>query len=155
MQRSTRRLVSTLALVAAMVLPLVALAQSARTSISVAHRGEDILGKRLALELREAIRASSGYELLPGPQSTYRIGLVTLDPARGQPAAGNWSIVAVTFTMKNNSAFDDKNPHTWYPIYLTTSAITVVEVRVRETAQSIFAALEADIEAYRAEHRLR
>ena len=146
-------LAAALTITVALSLPPAALAQSTKTSLSVTHRGEDILGKRLALELRETIRASSGYELLSGPQATYRIGLITLDPARGQATAGNWSIVAVTFTMKNGNLFDDKNPHTWYPIYLTTSAITVIEPRIRDTAQSVFAALEADIEAYRAEHR--
>ena len=78
-----------------------AIAQEAKISVSVSHSGEDTVGQRLAFALREAIRSSGGYQLISGPKATYRISLVTLDPAKSPAAAGNWTVAAVTFTMRN------------------------------------------------------
>ena len=116
------RIFTVLAVLASAVVFNSAVAQEAKTSVSVIHSGEDTVGQRLAFALREVIRSSSGYQLISGPKATYRIGLVTLDPERSPAAAGHWTVAAVTFTMRNTNPFNELKPQTWYPIYLSRTS---------------------------------
>jgi hypothetical protein len=44
----------------------------ARLSIYVTHEGRDAVGRALAYSLREEIRRSAGYELVPSPELAAR-----------------------------------------------------------------------------------
>ncbi len=126
--------------------PLPTTAQESKLSLSVEHSGQDSVGQRLAFALREAIRQSAGYRLVPVSGSLFRIDLVTLDPDR---SSGNWTAAAITYSMRNDLPLDKTDPQTWYPIYLSTKVIISGSSRVDEQAKSILAGLDQEVEEYR------
>jgi hypothetical protein len=76
------RLRSRAILVAALALVVFASTASAQVTVEVAHTGNDDLGQRLAFELREQIRSSSGFTLVQN-EGGYQIAIVTLSIADG------------------------------------------------------------------------
>jgi hypothetical protein len=124
-------------------------AQDKKFGVSVAHSGEDIVGQRLAFSLREALRSSSGYKLVDGSEAVFRVNLITIDPERNPSAAGTWTAASVTFLMTNYIPYQNNNPQTWYPIYLTSLVVTAGTQRVDEQAKGILASLDAAVEEYK------
>jgi hypothetical protein len=122
-----------------------------RATVDVRHSGEDSVGRTLAFAVREAIRSSAGYELVTGPRAAFRILLVTLDPDRDSGSSGLRTIASVTLTMRNHIRFDDREPQTWYPIYLTSLVTITGTGKVDTQAKSILAALEEQILEYQKE----
>lgn len=120
-----------------------------KLTVMVTHSGDDSVGQRLAFAVREAIRGSNGYELLTGPLATFRIQIVTLDPDKNRASSGLQTVAAITYTMRNTNSFIETNPHTWYPIYLSSSVMVSGSTRVEEQAKSVLADLEAQIEEFK------
>lgn len=125
-------------------------AQDDKVAVSVAHSGEDNIGKRLAFSLREAIRSSSGYKLVDQRDSGMTVKLITLDPERSAASSGNWTVASVTIVMRNFLPFERGNPQTWYPIYMTSVVMTIGGQRTDEQAKSILATLDDALEEFRA-----
>jgi hypothetical protein len=130
-----------------------ALAQDAKVAVSVAHSGADAIGKRLAFAVREAIRSSSGYRLVGQDDSTLEVKLVTLDPETSPQSANYWTMASITIVMTNFIPYEKGNPQTWYPIYLTSVAMTVGSSRTEEQAKSVLATLDDALELFRVSAR--
>lgn len=133
--------------------PISGAADDSKISVAVNHSGDDNIGQKLAFALREVIRASSGYQLVSGPSAIIRVSLVTLDPERSAQNMGMWTVASAVITMRNFNPFDDGEPQTWYPIYLTSSVVTSGTYKVEETAKSILASVDAAVEEYRSDAR--
>ncbi|MDZ4253620.1 MAG: hypothetical protein U1A72_13715 [Sulfuritalea sp.] len=131
------------------VMPGSAWAQEQKVSVAVVHSGDDIIGKRLAFALREAIRSSSGYKLADESTSLLRINLTTIDPALSPQSGGAWTAASVVFLMTNIIPLQKGNPQTWYPIYLTSLVLTAGSQRVEEQAKGILASLDNSVEQYK------
>jgi len=146
------RILRSLVLLAVTVLlqfPPAASAQESKLSVSVEHSGQDSVGQRLAFALREVIRQSAGYRLVPVSGSLLRIDLVTVDPERTAAMSGTWTAAAITYSMRNDLPLDKSDPQTWYPIYLSTKVIISGSSRVEEQAKLILAGLDQEVEEYR------
>ena len=118
---------------------------AAKAPVFVQHSGTDPVGERLSFAVREAIRASSGYELASqSAKSIYRINIVTIDPEHGA-LAGHATIASIAFTMKNTNPFRDHDPQTWYPIFLSSQVLIAGSRVIEEQAKSILAGLDADV----------
>jgi hypothetical protein len=115
-------------------------------SVSVDHSGDDSVGKMLAFSLRDAIASSSRYKLAQR-NGVFRISLVTLDLGRSD-SPGLSTAAAVTFTSTNGNALNDRNPDTWYPIFLSSSVAVVGVKRVDQQAKAILASMDSAIESY-------
>jgi hypothetical protein len=139
-------MLTTLSLVAQLLLAFPSWAQDAKVGVSVLHSGADPVGKQLAYALKEAIRGSNGYRLTPGVEGQIRVSIVTVDPDRS--SSGNSTAAAVTYTMVNNVPLQKGNPQTWYPIYLTTMVAMVGSKRVDEQAQTLMATLDDAMDRY-------
>ena len=133
----------------------IAFAQDSKIGVSISHSGEDSIGKRLAFSLREAVRSSSGYQLVSPEESGLEVRLVTLDPERSPQASGNWTVASVTIVMANFLPYEKGNPQTWYPIYMTSVVMTVGGQRTEEKAKSILATLDDALEKYRSAARTK
>jgi hypothetical protein len=145
-----RKLVILLALA---LYSVIAAAQDGKVSLSVSHSGKDSIGKQLAFAVREAIRSSAGYKLVGRDDAGMEVLLVTLDPETSGQASSNWTFVAVTVVMTNFLPYEKGNPQTWYPIYMTSVAMTVGSNRINEQARSILATVDEALEKYRTEVR--
>jgi hypothetical protein len=130
-----------------------AVGQELKTTIAVNHSGDDLVGQRLIFAIRETIRSSHGYQIESSPRAAYRINIVTMDPESGSSKNGLSAIAAVTIVKKNTTTFNPRDPQTWYPIYLTTSVVSVGSKRVDEISKSIVAMLESEIEEYKSDVR--
>lgn len=133
----------------------IAIAQDNKVKISLYHSGEDIIGKRLAFSIREVIRSSSGYRLVPTNEAGMEIRLTSLDPDTTNQKTGNWTVAAVAIVMTNFFPYEKGNPQTWYPIYMTSVLMTVGTQRVEEQAKSILATVDEELEKYRTAARSR
>ena len=122
--------------------------QVEKLTVSVSHSGDDSVGSRLAFAVREAIRSSSGYQLV-SEKSTLQIEVVTLDPNRGERNSGNQTVSSVTYTMRNFLPYEKGNPQTWLPIFLSVWIGLAGANRVDEQAKSILAALDREVESYK------
>ncbi|WP_140637449.1 hypothetical protein [Methylibium rhizosphaerae] len=131
----------------------VALAQDAKIRVSVTHSGEDAVGKRLAFSLREAVRSSSGYQLVGPEESGLEVKLITLDPETSPRSSSVWTVASATIVMTNFLPYEKRNPQTWYPIYMTSVVMTVGANRTDEQAKSILATLDDSLEKFRAAAR--
>ena len=125
-------------------------AQSSRTRIAVSHSGTDQVGNEFAFALRESIRNSSGYELVPEERARYFVSLSTLDPQADLSTNGNLTAAAITVTAKNPGPVSPRAPHTWYEVHLTSSVNVVGRDKVEVGARRALASIEAAIEKYRA-----
>ena len=124
-------------------------AQSSRTRLAVDHSGNDPVGNELAFALREAIRASSGYELVTQEKARFYVSLSTLDPDADRSASGAYTVLALVVTAKNGASLIARAPHTWYDIHLTSSVVVAGREKVDIMAKRIMASTEAAIERYR------
>lgn len=131
--------------------PLSLSAEEGKLSLSVTHSGEDIAGKKLAFALREAVRGSNGYLLTTGPSALIRVSLTTLDPDNNPSDA--WTVASIVVTMRNLNQFDDRNPQTWYPIYLTSSVVTSGINKVDGLADAVLVMVDEAVEEYKVEAR--
>lgn len=122
-----------------------------KIQVSVSHSGEDSVGKQFAYAVREAMRASNGFRLVPDEDSVFQVLIVTVDPA--QSPGSYWTVASVTYTMTNFLPYEKGNPQTWYPVYLTSQVMTVGAQRVNEQARAVMAALDNALESYRREAR--
>jgi hypothetical protein len=130
--------------------PASAVGQQEKVNVYVDHTGNDPVGQRLAFALREAIRASRGYELASLPQCLFQVSLVTMDPEDSPSRAGKSTVVCLIITMKNLLPLQEQNPQTWYPIFLDGNVLMCGIRKVDELAQGILAALDAAVERFRA-----
>lgn len=144
----TRR---TLALLVLAALASSSRGQSSRTRIAIDHSGSDAVGNELAFALREVIRASNGYELVPQQQARFHVALTTLDPDTDRSSSGAYTVVALVVTAKNTANLVARAPHTWYDIHLTSSVVVAGRDKVEVMAKRIMATTEAAIERYRRE----
>lgn len=138
---------------AVLSLPLPATAQNEKIPVSVTHSGDDAIGRRFAYAVREEIRSSNGYRYESGPQAFLRVSLVTMDPDSVPGNAGSWSVATIVLTMRNLNQFEEKNPQTWYAIYLTSSLYTIGQSRVESQAKSVMAMIDQAVEAFRKDLR--
>ena len=137
------------AVLAMSVLASVASAQTTtKYAVFVSHSGEDTVGKQLAYAVREELRKSAGYSAGSERESPWEIGLVSLDPDRSSGQPGNWSAVAVTFTMRNLLPYKAGSPQTWLPIFLSSGIHIVGSSRVEEKARSLVAELDRLVGEY-------
>lgn len=139
-----------LSLVVFAVVPGFAWAQEGKIPVSVDHTGRDNAGSGLAFAVREAVRASNGYRLVPD-NAILRISIVTLDPSVKDD--GLTTAAAVSYTMRNDLPYEKGNPQTWYPIYLSTSVVVAGANRLDAQAKGILASLDKEVQAYLLEMR--
>ncbi|MDX5365756.1 MAG: hypothetical protein LPK90_05055 [Alphaproteobacteria bacterium] len=73
--------------------------------VIVRHSGDDPVGKRLAVEIKNSIRSSSIFTLVySGDDAIYDIAVVTLDP--DEVSNPTRTIYSVTLLIKNLEGFD-------------------------------------------------
>lgn len=140
-----------LALLFAVVVSPLALAEQQKQAVSVSHSGDDTVGGELAFAVREALRRSEGYRLGTDKDALFTIHLVTLDPEVQPAGRGNWTTAAVVYTMANLLPLQKNNPQTWYRIFLTASIVTAGKLSVDDSAMSIVASLDRAVERYKSE----
>lgn len=133
-------------------LPGVSHAQDEKVAVSVGHSGTDAVGAQLAFAVREAIRGSQGYKLVQPNDSGIQVRLITINPEQNE-SVSNWTVATVVLTMANFFPYDEKNPQSWYPIYLTSHVMTVGSSKTDVQARSILASVDAAIDKYRRELR--
>ena len=127
-------------------------AQNDQIKVSVTHSGEDATGKQFAYAIREAIRGSRGLSLSIPEDSGVQVRVITIDPS--DRASGSvWTVASVVLTMANFMTLKKGEPQTWYPIYLTSHAMTVGQQRVDDQAKSVVASVDVAIERYRRDTR--
>ena len=124
-----------------------------KIGVSVSHSGDDVVGQKLAFSLKEVIRGSNGYQLISGPAASMRVALVTLEPENSNSRKGTWTVASVVITMRNFNQYVKTEPHSWYPIFLTSLVMTSGSNRVEDTAKSILASVDAALEEYREDVR--
>jgi hypothetical protein len=139
------RIVIALPLVVFSVATAVPVSAATRLGVGVSLSGEDAPGKGLASAVREKIQRSESYQLVEDKKSDLQIRLVSLDV----DGAGHPSAIAVAYTMTNSAALDEKNPQTWYPIYLTTYVFVVDTKNIDAVAKIVVASLDQQVEGYR------
>lgn len=139
------------AVLLAALLPFAAAADEtdSKVAVTVSHSGDDAIGKQFAFTVREAIRLSAGFRLTAARDSGMQVHIVTVNPETAGDA--NWTVASITYTMTNFLPLDRKNPQTWYPIFLTSHVMTVGSRRLQDQARSVMAALDAQLERYRAD----
>lgn len=134
--------------------PVLAESQQNKINVYVDHTGSDPVGQRLTFALREAVRASRGYELASAGLSFVHVSLVTLDPDSSTSLVGNSTVVSVVITMQNPGWMEVGNQRkgstTWYPFFLTSKLVVVGSNRVDESARGILATLDAAVVEFRA-----
>ncbi len=123
-------------------------AQDGKVGVSVIHSGENAVGKQFSFAVREALRASKGFNLVLPDESGIQIRIVTIDPSERSSGSG-WTVATVVYTMTNFIPYKKGEPQTWYPIYLTSSVMTVGQQRLDEQAKSVLAAVDSAVEKYR------
>ena len=124
-----------------------AIAQDEKVTVSLIHIGEDGIGKQFAFAIREAIRGSNGFRLTQPEESGLQIRLITIDPE--EKTQSNWTVATSVITMRNFIPIDEKEPQTWYPIYMTASVLTVGQSKTNEQARAIIATLDSQLDRYR------
>ena len=127
-------------------------AQDEKVTVSVSHSGTDSVGTQLAFAVREAIRGSQGFRLTQSDDSGIQVRLITVNPD-DDPNASNWTVATVVLTMANFFPYDQKNPQSWYPIYLTSHVMTVGRTKTDAQARSVLASVDAAVEKYRQDVR--
>ena len=130
----------------------VSYAQVEKMAVSVSHSGADSVGTQLAFAVREAIRASQGFKLIQPDDPGIQVRLITINPD-DDSTASNWTVATVVLTMSNFFPYDQKNPQSWYPIYLTSHVMIVGRSKTDAQARSVLASVDAAIEKYRREVR--
>lgn len=137
--------------------PSLAFAQTqTRLTVRVEHSGDDSVGSSVAFALREELRRSAGYRLSAGyglsieDVESFTVSLVTLDTAGEGGRKGNESAMAVAYTMFNRLPLELGNPQTWLPIFLSHSVHTVGSKRADEVGKDLLAALDRQVERYKA-----
>jgi hypothetical protein len=125
-------------------IPVARADEEKRFAVQVDHTGEDLVGQRLAYEIREAIRGSHAYQLEQSPEAIFTIHLVTLDPDDGNK--GLRSIAAITITMRNFVPYEANNPQTWMPMYMNTEVVIVGSNQLKSMAHSIIADFDVAVE---------
>ena len=143
------RLLAFIGLLAALCVQIPAWAQDGKIKVSVSHSGDDSVGKQFAYAVREAIRASNGYQLVSADASGMQVNIITIDPERTSSSGSYWTAASISYTMANFIPFQKGNPQTWYPIYLTSQVMTIGTKRTDEQARSVMATLDEVLEAYR------
>jgi hypothetical protein len=122
---------------------------SEKVTVGVLHSGDDVVGMRLAFALKEALRASQGYQLgTDYARTLVRFNLITLNPVQSRKQTGNWTVASATLTMQNHTRFEPNNPQTWYPIYLTSVLVTCGSAEITECANNLMATLEDVLASY-------
>jgi 23S rRNA A2030 N6-methylase RlmJ len=119
------RLLALFGLLAALCLPLPTWSQDGKIKVSVSHSGNDSVGKQFAYAVREAIRASNGYQLVSADASGLQVNIITIDPERTSSSEGYRTAASICYTMANFLPLQKGNPQTWYPIYLTSQVMTI------------------------------
>jgi hypothetical protein len=127
-------------------------AQVGKVGISVTHSGEDAVGKQFSFAVREAVRASQGFNLVLPDDSGIQVRIVTIDPS-DRSSGSSWTVATVVYTMANFITYKKSDPQTWYPIYLTSQVMTVGQQRLDEQAKSVLAAVDAALEKFRRDAR--
>lgn len=122
-----------------------------KVNVGISHTGEDTVGSQLAFALREAVRRSAGYELVPERDALLTIHLVTLEPREN--AQGGWTVTSVVYTMQNRLALEPRDPQTWYPIFLTAQVAVSGRDAVPSIALAILGGLDAAMEDFRRDAR--
>jgi hypothetical protein len=140
------RLLAFIGLIVALHMP--AWAQDGRVRVSVSHVGDDSVGKQFAYAVREAIRASNGYLLVPGDQAGIRVSIVTIDQDSGS-SVGNATAASISYTMANFLPYQKGNPQTWYPIHLTSQVMIIGLRRTADQARSVMATIDEQLEQFR------
>ena len=151
LSRVSMRASRVLLVVLSAAVPLLpALAQNQRLRVSVSHSGSDVVGQQLAYAVREAVRASQAFRLVPSEEAEYQIRLLTQDPDRSDTAAGGQrTIVAITYVMVNTASYRKEEPATWYPLLLNTSIARAGGQRIDDVARSAVATLDNALEEHR------
>lgn len=132
----------------ALAVSLAAQAQEQKIAVSLSHSGDDVVGKQFAFAIREAIRGSHAFRLVPPDESGIQVRLITLNP-EDAPASANWTVASIVITMANFLPYEAKKPQTWYPIYLTSHVSTVGRSRTEDQAKNILASIDEQVERYR------
>lgn len=141
--------------VALTIFALTVFAQDNKVGLSVIHSGEDTVGRKLAFAVREAIRSSAGFKLVGRDDYGMEVRLITIDPETSPQSSGNWTVASVTVVMANFLKYEEGNPQTWYPIYMTSVVMTVGGQRTEEQAKSILATVDDALDKYRSAARKR
>lgn len=147
------RLFALLGLLAVLFIHTPAWSQDGKVRVGVSHSGDDSVGKQFAYAVREAIRASNGYQLVLASESGLQISIITVDPERASSSGSYWTVASISYTMANFIPLQKGNPQTWYPIYLTSQVMTIGARRVDEQARSVMATLDDMLEQYRRDAR--
>jgi hypothetical protein len=123
-----------------MALALVGAAANAgaQVTVEVSHTGDDVLGQRLAFELREQIRSSSGFTLVQN-EGGYQIAIITLAVADGSDGP-NRMAASVSYLWK------DPNTRGGMWLFLTSTVHIIGGSRIKESATGILATLDGEVE---------
>lgn len=122
-----------------LVTSLCTFAQNERLPVELSHTGEDVVGQRLAFEVREAIRGSQGMRLVTRSEADPRIvvSLVTIEGSSGNRGAS--TAAAITIAL-------DGNRYPLAGLYLVTVVQTCGTNRVRECARDIAGDIDSQLE---------
>jgi len=120
-------------------------ATSGRFTVWVDHSGDDPVGQLLAYEVREEVRRSEAYDLGTFSDALFMVLIITLDPNASSELKGSSTAASVAYTMANMNTYEEGNPQTWFPIYLSSITLTAGRNRVDDQAKSIVAELDAQV----------
>lgn len=123
---------------------------SAKIAVQISDTGHDELGHRLAFALKEAVRASHGYELVQS-RAAFRLSIVTMDPDGNGPYLGSRTAIAWTMAVHNINGFEEGNPQTWYFLELTSGIQIAGKNTLSDAANSLLADLDSAIEDFKRE----
>jgi len=75
--------------------------------VIVSHSGDDLVGKRLAVEVKNSVRNSTLFHLIYTPDDkVYGISLVTIDPDEDTRDADLRTTYSATFILNSGELFD-------------------------------------------------
>jgi hypothetical protein len=121
---------------------------SAQSKIAVAihQSGDDLVGKAVAYEVREAVSRSARYALVEEDAAWFVVRIVSIDESDEHP--GHSSSMAVIYTAANMLPLDKTNPQTVLPIYVSGSVFQSGSSKSAKTATDIVAEFDSLLQTY-------
>ncbi len=75
--------------------------------VLVNHSGDDLIGRRLAAEIKNEVRSSPVFHLVyVADQSVYKISIVTIDPDKDEYDSESMTVYSSTSLIDNDEGFD-------------------------------------------------
>ena len=117
---------------------------SPRAAVVVAHTGDDVVGQRVAFELREGIRASQAMRLVTEAEANPRFTVHMVSQDESSNAPGVSSNIAITFAYDANDL-----PHLGY--FITTYVQSCGTNRTQQCARNLLSHIDRSLEKLRRE----